>query len=223
MSHLSNAERSSSPGYTLVVFKKVGTYTNDQGELVPVLEAERLINEYQVSGTWWTGYLDNPSNSEYVLRTSRTNEPGFVDFADIVQRREDLKILSFLTSYRNAGEVRDADDFYPLEKQLHFPWKDLLANYRLALSEDVKENCTRLDLLELLYNYRTGNRHLSVQEYLDKTANGFAPEMKQASDYLRLFEAQGFIKITDFFTIVPNKVKEYYDSHFETSNKSGKW
>lgn len=212
------------PVYTFVVFKKVGTYTDGKGEVKPVLEPVRTLTEWQAFSKSHRQYLADSAEGDYAIKVTRPGADNFEDFDDFYQRRKDLRTLRFLVSYGNVSEVCSADEFIPLEKQLRFKWKDLLEKYRSVLSEvDEKENEARHILVELLYAYRSGNQHLTVQEYLDKASNGFETEMKQASDYLRLFEAQDFIEITDFFTIRPKIIREFYDSHFETRLKSGKW
>lgn len=217
-------EGTKKPEYTFVVFKKAGKYTDDAGNIQTALEPVRTLTEWQALPQSHSHYLASDGNSNYVMKVSRSNEDHFEDFDDFYERRRDLRTLRFLVSYGNATEVMDADDFVPLDQQLHFKWKDLLEKYRSVLSDvDEKENEARHALLELLYEYCTGNRNFLVQEYLDKASKDFGIGLKQAAEYLRVFEAQDFIEITEFFTIRPKKVKEFYDSFFEIRHKSGRW
>lgn len=222
MGNFSNETRKK-PEYTFVVFKKAGTYTNSQGDEAPILEPIKTISDWYASNPDWKKYVGVPDTDDYIVKVTRHGEDHFEDFADVLQRRDDLSILKFITNYGNRGEVYTADEFIPLEFQLRFKWQELLDNYRSILSDDKEENKARLQLLELIDEYRTGNRNLMVQEYLDKAASVFASDLQRASGYLRLFAEQDFIELTDFFTIRPKKVKEFYDSHFETRLKSGRW
>lgn len=219
---MSNAGKVKLPEYTYILFKEVGSYTNAQGEEAPVLEPVRELSGYQAFHQQ-NSILKQGETSPYVIKVTRPEVSQFENFADILQRRKDLAILRNLVHYGNSGQVFDADEFVPLECQLRFKWEFLLENYRAILSEDEKENNARLILMGLLREYSTGNQNLFIQEYLDKVADGFQRELKEAAGYLRLFEEQGFIEITDFFTIRPKKSREFYDSHFETTLKSGRW
>lgn len=207
--------------YTYILFRKAGKYIDAQGFEQDVLEPVRPLTAYDAFRSM--AAIKGQEDSEFVIKVSLHGEDHFENYADVLQRRSDLEILRHLTSYSNAGQVREADEFHPLDGQLYFPWAKLIANYKWVLSDDEQENKCRLVLLELLYNYRTGNRSLKIQEYLDKASDGFPGSMKAASEYLRLFEAQGFIGLTDYYTIVPKKIKEFYDEHFKEKDKDGRW
>lgn len=223
MSYLRPNEHPRPDSYTYLLFKKVGNYVDVNDEVQPILEPVQIIPCYYDNGL--TGKWDKAAlGEEYAVKVTRSDVKTFFDYAEIKERRKALDILSFLTSYSNAGAVRDADDLESLDFQLRFPWDELVANYRSILSKDDEdENKARNALMSILDTYRTGNMKFMVQEYLDAMRDRHQMSVEKASEYLHKFIAEGFVTMTEYFSIRDGKSKEYRDSHFETTPKSGRW
>lgn len=186
--------------YSYLFFEKVGEFVNSSGQTEPVLEFKNVLDSYAVGGCI-RKIQDKTLDEKYVIKVVRKGSMEQVDLREVLLRREDLEILYSMTTYSNMSEVFNADDMLPLEKQLHFDWKMLLNNYRPLLSEDAEENAVRLKLAQALHRLNSGNIELKIQTFIDSTGQGFSVDQKKISGYLRKFEAEGFIALTDHFTI----------------------
>lgn len=207
--------------YSYLLFKTVGEFVNSSGQTEPVLEFSHVLDAYAVSGCI-RKIKDKTLGAEYVIQVVRDGSTDKVDLREVLRRREDLEILYSLTTYGNLGEVFEADDMVPLEKQLHFDWKLLLSGYRELMSEDNEENDARLKLAQSLHSRNSGNIELKIQEFIDSTGQGFSVDQKKIAGYLRKFEAEGFISLTDYFTIKATGYRELVDG-FVFGGKGKRW
>jgi hypothetical protein len=207
--------------YAYLLFEKVGEFVNKGGQTEPVLEFSHVLDSYAVSGCI-RKTKDNTLDEKYVIQVVRKGITEKVDLREVLHRRESLEILHAMTTYGNLSEVFDADDMLPLEKQLHFDWKLLLDNYRPLLSEDAEENEIRLKLAQALHRLSSGNIELKIQQFIDSTGQGFSVDQKKISGYLRKFDAEGFISLTDHFTIKPTGIRKLVDE-FVLGGKGKRW
>lgn len=222
MSYLSPKESPRPDDYTYILFRKVGTYVDTNGATKDALIPLRKVNGYSLSVPSWRSDRIIVQEDE-VVQVTRYDVSGFFDYNEIRERRDALDILKFLTHYTNRGDVFEADDLQSLDFQLRFPWQELVDNYRSILSDDDKENKARNSIMILLARYRSGNMKFMVQEYLNVVDEKHGIRVEEASQYLHKFIDEGFVKLTEYFSIKEGKSKEYLDSHFETTPKSGRW
>lgn len=223
MSYLLPKESPRPDDCTYILFRKVGTYVDGNGVTKDALVPLRKVNGWSISvPSWRSDRLI--LNEDEVIMVTRHDIGCFLDCDEIKERRDALDILTLLTHYTNRGDVLEADDLKSLDSQLRFPWRELMENYRSILSEDDEnENKARNTLMAILGRYRSGNMKFMVQEYLDAVDKEHGIRVEDASKYLHKFIDEGFVKLTEYFSIREGKSKEYLDSHFETRPKSGRW
>lgn len=207
--------------YSYLLFKQVGEFVNTSGQTEPVMEFSHVL-DYAAVSSCIRKIADDTLGAEYVIQVVREGSTDKVDLREVLRRREDLEILYSLTTYGNFGEVFDADDMIPLDKQLHFDWKMLLSGYRELLGEDKEENDVRLKLAQALHRRSSGNIELKIQEFIDSTGHGFSADQKKIAGYLRKFDAEGFISLTDYFTIKPAGFRNLVDG-FVFGGKGKRW
>lgn len=221
LSKQSNHEYNVHDDYTYLLFEKEGEYVNSSGQKHPALEFVRVLDPYFIFSRGTDGNPWIPEEDKYVIKVVSKEHSSPVEYLDVIQRRKDLEILSFLTTYGNLGDVYNADDMKTLESQLHFGWRELLDNYTKVLGDNSEENNVRNKLMKTLHRLSSGNMQLTIQDFINSVNNGFHADQKKISGYLRKFADEGFIVLTDYFTIRPGTSATFTDDYI--FGKGKKW